>query len=162
MMLIRLAALLMFFSSVSFAAPLAENGTDRPPIEISAQQLEVDQGSGHAIFRGQVVASRADLTLYADILIVSRQDGRDEIETIEARGGVRVVQQDRLGTAQSAFFNQREEVLILSGDAVLTQGDNRISGEKISLFLQENRSEVDGGTGRVRAVFTPNASAEQD
>jgi len=126
------------------------------PIDITSESLEVDEQSGTAVFTGQVIVIRGDMTVYADRLILHRAQGSEQIEKIEASGEVRVVQQDRVATAKQASFYQRQEKLVLSGEAKIQQGQNLVSGEEIIMFIKENRSLVKSGEdGRVRAVFFP-------
>lgn len=126
------------------------------PIEITAQQLEVLQQQRQSIFTGDVVAKQGEMTLSAEKLIVFLQQDQDQIERLEAIGGVRVVQFDRIATAEKAVFYQLEERLVLSGNAEVTQGQNKISGDEITLYLKENRSLVQSSkNGRVKAVITP-------
>jgi len=126
------------------------------PIDITAAKLDVDEQAGTAVFTGQVVVKQGDMTVYAERLVVYRDQKSNQIIKIEASGGVRVVQQDRIGTAQQATFYQQEEKLVLVGNAKIKQGQNLVSGDEISLFLKENRSLVKSvEDGRVRAVFFP-------
>lgn len=126
------------------------------PIEITAQQLEVLQQQRQSIFTGDVVAKQGEMTLSAEKLIVFLQQDQDQIERLEAIGRVRVVQLDRIATAEKAVFYQLEERLVLSGNAEVTQGQNKISGDEITLYLKENRSLVQSTkNGRVKAVITP-------
>ena len=46
--------------------------------------------------------------------------------------------------------------MTLIGNAEIHQGGNMVAGEKIELFVREDRSLVKSGKdGRVRAVFLP-------
>lgn len=138
------------------ASPDLADSAPQGPIDITAERLDVDEQSGTAVFSGQVIAKRGDLTVYAEKVTLYRAGETEQLERIEATGGVRVVQQDRVGTAQRASYYQQEEKLILVGDAKIEQGQNQVSGDEIVLYIRENRSMVKSGTdGRVRAVFFP-------
>lgn len=148
--------LILCWAPVSYAATELPESAPKGPIDITADRLDVDEQSGTAVFTGQVVVTQGDMTVYADKLIVRRDQKTEQVEKIEASGGVRVVQQDRIATAQQAVFFQLEEKLILNGDAKIRQGQNMVSGEEIVFFLKDNRSLVKSGEdGRVRAVFFP-------
>ncbi|MCF6265040.1 MAG: lipopolysaccharide transport periplasmic protein LptA [Desulfuromusa sp.] len=132
------------------------------PIEITSQKLEVLQQQRRSIFTGNVVAKQGEMTLYADKLVVVLQKGQDQVERLDATGGVRVLQLDRIATAEKAVFYQVEEMLVLSGNAEVTQGKNKISGDEITLYLQENRTLVKSSkTNRVRAVIVPEKKPEK-
>ena len=126
------------------------------PIDITSDRLDVDEQGGSAVFTGQVIVKQRDMTVYAEKLVIYRDQTSEQIERIEASGGVRVVQQDRVGTAENATFYQQEDKLTLTGDARVQQGQNLISGAEIILLLKENKSLVKSDEdGRVRAVFFP-------
>jgi lipopolysaccharide export system protein LptA len=128
------------------------------PIEVSSQRMEADQQSGNVIFSGQVVAKRGEMTIYAEQLKLYfvESDEKREIERLEADGSVRVVDGERVATAQKLEYVQTEEKMTLTGEAEIHQGGNLIAGDEIVLFIRENRSLVKSDKdGRVRAVFLP-------
>ncbi len=135
----------------------ATPGLDRnQPIEITSQQLEVLQQQRQSIFTGGVVAKQGDMILFSEKLTVVFQKDQNQVERLEAVGGVRVLQLDRIATAEKAVFYQKEESLVLSGNAEVTQGKNTVSGDEITLFLQENRTLIKSSEKkRVRAVIIP-------
>jgi lipopolysaccharide export system protein LptA len=50
-------------------------------------------------------------------------------------------------------------MLVLSGEASVTSGDNTIAGETITFYRDDGRFTVEGGSkGRVRAVILPEDS----
>lgn len=160
--MIKRLLLLLLLITILWSCPAWCASVDLPkaaadgPLDITAAKLDVEEQAGTAVFTGQVVVKQGDMTVYAEKLIVYRDQKSEQINKIEASGGVRVVQQDRVGTAQQANFYQQEEKLVLIGNAKIQQGQNLVSGDEISLFLKENRSLVKSGEdGRVRAVFFP-------
>lgn len=156
-MLFSLVLLTVLWSFPAWgSSPVAIDPAADKPIDITAEHLEVDEQGGTAVFTGQVVVKRGEMTVYAEKLVLYSDRNSKQIEKIEASGGVRVVQLDRVGTAKQASFFQQEEKLVLSGEAQIQQGQNLVSGEEIIVFLNENRSLVKSGEdGRVRAVFFP-------
>ncbi len=148
--------------SVTFAEEVTSGFDRNQPVEITAQQLEVLQLERQSIFTGDVVAVQGEMTLYADKLIVYLQEAQQQIDRLEAIGGVKFVQLDRVATADRAVFQQVDEVLILTGNAVVTQGGNSVSGDEITLFIQEDRTVVKGSkTNRVKAVIVPEKKKEK-
>lgn len=160
--------LLMLFGLSCWCVPGVFADEEKPeldrnqPIEITAQQLEVLQQQRQSIFTGDVVAKQGEMTLYADKLIVFLQQDQDRVDRLEAIGEVRVLQLDRIATGEKAVFYQMEERLVLSGNAEVTQGQNKISGDEITLYLKENRSLVQSSeNGRVKAVIIPEKKQEK-
>ncbi|MFK5926522.1 MAG: lipopolysaccharide transport periplasmic protein LptA [Desulfuromusa sp.] len=132
------------------------------PIEITAQQLEVLQQQRQSIFTGEVVAKQGEMTLYAEKLLVFFQKDQNQVERLEAIGKVRVIQLDRVATAEKAVFYQAEETLVLIGNAEVTQGKNTISGDEITLYLKENRTLIkSSGKSRVKAIIVPEKKQEK-
>lgn len=130
------------------------------PLEISSRQLEIFQEQQQSVFTGDVVAQQGEMTLYTDRLTVIF-DGQDDVRRIEADGAVRIEDPIRNGRADRAVFDRDEDTLILSGHAEVVQGDNRISGDEIILFIGQNRSLVRSkDSGRVRAVILPEKKPE--
>ena len=133
------------------------------PIEVTAQQLEADQEQRQAIFSGEVIAKQGDITLYCDKLVVYSLEEQDQVDRLEAFGNVRVIQLDRTATADRAIYRQQQGTLMLYGNAEVYQGQNKVTGNEITVYLQENRSVVKSGeSGRVKAVLFPQEKQGQE
>ena len=72
-------------------------------------------------------------------------------------GNVRIITKDcRIGTAKRAEYYDAEQRVVLIGNARVWQDDNVVTGERITIYLAEDRSVVEGGKQeRVKAVFYP-------
>ena len=153
---------LFCFGSGAFAAETNPKLDRNQPIEITSQKLEVLQQQRQSIFTGEVVAKQGEMTLYAEKLIVYFQKDQDQVERLDAVGSVRVTQLDRIATAEKAVFHQAEETLVLIGNAEVTQGKNKVSGDEITLYLKENRTLIKSSEkGRVKATIVPEKKQEQ-
>ena len=153
--------MLMFLSSTSVAALDFFAADSDQPLEISSRQLEVFQEQQKSVFSGDVVAEQGEMTLHTDMLTVIF-DGQNDVRRIEATGAVRINDPIRNARGDHAVFDRDEETLIISGNAVVVQGDNRISGDEIILFIGQNRSLVRSkDSGRVRAVILPEPKPEE-
>lgn len=132
------------------------------PIEISSQRLEAWQDERKSVFTGAVVAKQGDMTLQADSLTVLFAAQQNQVEQLDAVGDVRLHQLERTATADRAVYQRQAGTLVLTGDAVVEQGGNRIAGEEITLFVEENRSLVKGSKQqRVKAFIVPNQVQEE-
>ncbi|MEA3362726.1 MAG: lipopolysaccharide transport periplasmic protein LptA [Thermodesulfobacteriota bacterium] len=148
--------------SVVFAAEVKPELDRDQPIEITSQKLEMLQQQRQSTFTGDVVAKQGDMTLFAEKLIVFFHKDQDQVERLEAIGSVRALQLDRIATAEKAVFYQVEEKLVLSGNAEVTQGKNKISGDEITLYLQDNRTLINSSeNNRVKAVIVPEKKQEK-
>ena len=72
-------------------------------------------------------------------------------------GNVKIITKDcKIGTAKRAEYYDAEQRVVLVGNARVWQEDNVVTGERITIFLAEDRSVVEGGKQeRVKAVFYP-------
>ena len=58
-------------------------------------------------------------------------------------------------TGDKAVFDGSEEIITVSGNTTVRDGNNSISGDRITVYLKEGRSVVENSGGRVRAVIFP-------
>jgi lipopolysaccharide export system protein LptA len=128
----------------------------RAPIDITSDTVEGDQKQNTVTFKGNVVAKQEDMTLYANTLVVIYDPDTRKLKKIVAIGNVKVIQLDRRATGQKATFDQDENKVVLDGDAVVREGANVIRGERITFYVEEERSVVEPGKGgRVSTSITP-------
>ena len=126
------------------------------PIEITADRLLADSSRETVTFEGNVRAVQGEVTLYSDRLFAEYSGTAKTIETIVAEGHVRVLHSGKEGRADRAVFYNQEQRIVLSGGATLSQGEDSLTGDNVTIYLRENRSVVTGGDrGRVRAVIHP-------
>jgi lipopolysaccharide export system protein LptA len=127
------------------------------PVTVDADQLENIQKEGLIVFTGNVVASQDRSTQYADRMEVYLDARGESIVRTVSTGNVRIITKDcRMGTAQRAEYYDAEQRVLLIGNARVWRDDNVVTGERITLYLSEDRSVVEGGKQeRVKAVFYP-------
>jgi lipopolysaccharide export system protein LptA len=155
-------SILLLILPVSVVAAALEPAT-QGPIEVVADQLDVDDVDKVLVFSGNAVASQGELTIYADRLTVRYADEQSEITEVTATGSVRIVQEGRVASGDKAQLFRAEEKVVLSGSPKVVDGDNTVEGETITLFLRDKRTIVSGGsTGRVKALFKPQPKAGEE
>ncbi|HUM14561.1 MAG TPA: lipopolysaccharide transport periplasmic protein LptA [Candidatus Nitrosotalea sp.] len=138
--------------------PAAGNQDGRnAPVTVDADQLENIQKEGLVVFSGNVVASQNSSTQWADRMEVYLDDKGDKIVRTVSTGNVRIITKDcRSGTAKRAEYYDAEQRVVLIGNARVWRDDNVVTGERITIYLAEDRSVVEGGQQeRVKAVFYP-------
>jgi lipopolysaccharide export system protein LptA len=139
------------------APPAAESRPDerRKPVTVDADQLESFQKEGLVIFTGNVVATHDGSTQWADRMEVYLDGAGEKVVRTVSTGNVRIVTRDcRMGTARRAEYYDVEQRVLLIGGARVWQDDNVVTGERITIYLNEERSVVEGGKqDRVKAVF---------
>ena len=133
-------------------------GIDRgSPVTIDADLLENLQKEGLVVFTGNVVANQNSSIHYSDrmeVYLDAKGDG--SVRTVSS-GNVKIITKDcKIGTAKRAEYYDAEQRVVLVGNARVWQEDNVVTGERITIFLAEDRSVVEGGKQeRVKAVFYP-------
>ena len=66
------------------------------------------------------------------------------IRMLEATGRVRIEKEDGRATCRKAVYFEAEKKIILTGDPVAWQKGTRVSGKRIIMFVEEDRSIVEG------------------
>ncbi len=140
----------------------AKKAQGSEPIVITSQSLLADNAAKTATFVGNVLARKGEATLYAEKMIVySRKDvdqGREpadsvkpksdqdkgDIEKIEADGNVRLVKGGRVITSRFAtYYADPEERVVFTGEPKAAEGQNVVTGTKMTYFLKDDRSFVE-------------------
>jgi lipopolysaccharide export system protein LptA len=134
----------------------------KAPIDILSDTVEANQKQSTVTFKGNVIAKQEDITLYARMLVITYDPDTKKIKEIMAVGNVKIVQLDRRATSQKATFHQDESKVILDGEAVVREGENVIRGERVTFYVDDERSVVEGGKGgRVSTSITPPPKEER-
>ena len=126
------------------------------PVEVTADQLSVNQTDGTATFTGNVVVIQGDLRLGATTVRVEyATDDRTRVERIVASGGVTLVSAAEAAEAKDAVYTVANGQVVMTGDVLLTQNGGTIAGQKLSVDLKTGTGQMDG---RVRTVISPKGS----
>ena len=126
------------------------------PVEVTADQLAVNQTDGTATFTGNVVVIQGDLRLGASTVRVEyATDDRTRVERIVASGGVTLVSAAEAAEAKDAVYTVANGQVVMTGDVLLTQNGGTIAGQKLSVDLKTGTGQMDG---RVRTIISPKGS----
>jgi lipopolysaccharide export system protein LptA len=142
----------------------------KEPIEIISDRMEAYNEKKLVIFSGNAVATQGDKEIKSDRLLLyykketSKKDkvgakeiaGNSDLEKIEAKGNVVVTQKTRIATGDEAIYFQDSGQIIMTGNAMLRDGKNLIKGNKVIVFVNEDRGVVESDPKkRVKAVIYP-------
>lgn len=144
------------------AAPVRPGAKDRSskPITVKSDQLQAFNDAKQAVFTGRVVARQDDVTIYSDRLEVFYGAAGDDVDKIIATGNVRIVQTNRVGTGGHAVYESKLGKITLTIGPRVVQEKDSVTGKVIIYFLDEDRSEVQGGEdARVEAVIHPKSGS---
>lgn len=153
--LLVLGLLLVAGGAVAQGASVGFGGLKQDPtqpISIVSDSLSVNQSDGTAIFTGDVLATQGDLRLAAAELTVRYAKDSQDIETINATGGVTLTSPTEAAEAKEAVYTVGTGSVVMTGDVLLTQGQNAISGQKLVLDVTTGLGTMEG---RVQTVLTP-------
>src|SRR5215469_14119597 len=158
------------------------------PVQIEAATLEVHDKSKTATFSGNVQVVQGDTTMRCRSLVVfygqevgigeaageattgtagktplGGTKGAQNIRRIEARGGVTVLTKDQSASGDLGIYDLKTKTITLSGNVVVSQGQNVIHGERVVVATETGNARVESGSagasagsgGRVRALIQP-------
>jgi lipopolysaccharide export system protein LptA len=121
------------------------------PVEVTADRLDVSQTDGTATFEGNVVVVQGELTLTAGRVLVEYGTTEPrEIERIRAFDNVVLVSPTETAEGQEAVYEVANRSVVLTGDVLLTQELNVVSGERLTIDLDTGTGVVEG---RVRTIL---------
>lgn len=135
----------------------------KDPISVAANGLEFDYQSRVLTYKGHVVATQGDVKLESDTLTISLGLGESEqLKEVVARGDVKLSKGERWATAGEAVFNQKNRTATLTQNPVIHDGPNQVSGERVVVYLDDERFVVEGGAGsRVQMLIYPTQGTDK-
>lgn len=142
--------------SLLFTNPLVLFAGDAP-IHIEANSMTSTERTNSVVFIGDVDARQADVRIRSDKMTVyytetgkeEEQSASQQVDKLVCIGHVEITRGEWLGTSNKMTYLSKERQVILTENAKAWQNKNMVSGEKITYFLDEGRSEVVGGTNAV-------------
>ena len=88
-----------------------------------------------------------------------------QIRRVEAKGGVFVIQKDQTATGESGVFDMQANTVTLLGNVVISQGQNVVKGDRLTVDLTSGTSRVECGKSqgqcRVQALIQPGAMRDK-
>jgi len=127
------------------SASVALEKGDREPMVVTSARMEADELGNTVTFVGDVVLKKEAMTLTSDHLVVFYDPASKGVREIEALGNVVVRKEGRVARANKAIYYSKDEKIVLTGDARINENENQLGGERITLFMRDDRSIVEGG-----------------
>jgi lipopolysaccharide export system protein LptA len=172
------------------AKPAGQLENKDAPVQIEAATLEVHDKSKTATFSGNVQVVQGDTTMRCRSLVVFYGEevgvagagggetatgtaakstigtkGAQNVRRIEARGSVTVLTKDQSASGDLGIYDLKTKTITLSGNVVVSQGQNVIHGERVVVDTETGNARVESGGsgaganaaggGRVRALIQP-------
>ena len=156
---------------IGFSDPLKMGGIGAFQVTewVKDQKMTFKNQENQAVFDGAVVLTRGTLVVYSDRMVVSfgsqeagaepkpgkttatPAKGPDTVSNravtqIEATGRVKIERDAGNATCKKAVYYRDEDKIVLTGDPVAWDKGTRVSGKRITMFLGEDRTVVEGGS----------------
>ncbi|RLB12221.1 MAG: lipopolysaccharide transport periplasmic protein LptA [Deltaproteobacteria bacterium] len=161
---------LLLLSRTATGTGLISGSQKNPPIVIKSDRLEVDDELKLITFTGNVVATKQELKIKCKKMVIyyaptgrhpgahSSTSNKSRISKIVATGDVKIYRgkQGGIATSDKAIYYQEEDKLVLTGRPMVKQGRDFVEGERITIYLKENRSVVESSKSKpVKAIIFP-------
>ena len=138
-----LAAFLLLIAATSVEARPGK--ISREPLVITSNRMDAEKLGDKVTFTENVTLKKEGMTITSDVVTVYYNTGTKDIRTVKAHGNVVVRKEGRVALSDDALYSSREETIVLTGDASIIENDNKLKGDKITLFIADDRSIVEGG-----------------
>lgn len=159
--------ILLLQASLPFTAQALEGDVNKP-IEVEADSVEIDEGSGKSIYKGNVILTQGSIRLAADkITVIQHENQSDKIIVIgspalltqKSENGKKPVK----GRSTRMEYNVDSDILYLIGNATLTQDQDTFKSDRIA--YDRKKSLIKGGTSaegkqRVRVTIKSNSGKD--
>lgn len=167
---LRLGVLLALWLAVVSAAqavPSKPSSGAATQTTIVSERMTVRNKDHQAVFEGKVVLTKGNLVVHSDKMVVyykpkaqeasgatvnegsengASQTGNLSVSKIEATGSVLIEKSAGRAKCQKAVYYKDQEKIVLTGKPVAWEEGNRVTGERITMFLVEDRTIVEGGS----------------
>ncbi len=171
MRILVLIALATTALALAGAPASAQIGNASLPLDIEADHVEVLDAEHRIVWRGNVNAVQGDSALRAARIDVyytgtaaDGSSGWGDIDHIEAVENVFYITPEQTARGDRGLYNLDDETITLTGDVVITQGDNTVTTTffQTDLVSGNSRFGEQGDGQRVRAVLVPADDTETD
>jgi lipopolysaccharide export system protein LptA len=156
-------AFFILFSGISFAQDPSPAKKTKPvestkpsdasksrvkgPVTITSETLTADNQAHTALFEKNVIAKTTDMTMYADWMLVYYTDPGGDITKMESKGNIRIYKENKVMTSEEAtYYADPPERIIFTINPRAFDGENVVTGTKITYYMDDDRSLVEGGS----------------
>lgn len=128
------------------------------PTNITSDSLTLNAQKRIFTYKGNVVVTQGEMTLTSKTIEGSYNE-QNEIQKIVARGDVVITKQDIKTTSQLATYDALSSIVILTDNPQLQQGESILIADKITVYLNEDRSHAEGNVRVTFVKTTPTPTA---
>ncbi|WP_332639483.1 LptA/OstA family protein [Brevundimonas sp.] len=142
------------------AIPVA--GEAQSPANSSDAPISFGADSGEYVGNTVTLRGRAELIQGQNRLRADRVSGLSQTgeSRIEAAGNVYFVTPEQTIRGDSAVYTTADDMIVVTGDVILTQGQNVLTGSRLTYNVRTRTARIEAGGqgGRIRGVFYPQNS----
>ncbi len=124
------------------------------PVEVTADNLDVNQADGSAEFTGNVLIGQGEMRLSANRVLVIYNQEAGGIDRLQATGDVILVNGPDAAEADKADYTIGTGIIVMTGNVLLTQGPNALTSNHMTINLTTGTAQM---TGRVKTILIPSS-----
>lgn len=184
--LLRLTAVFCLLALAAFIPAEYAGAAAVPPAapksstRITSDKVTYDTGKNQVVFEGKVHVTRPTMEIRSELLTVLLDDsgkkkasadassnplgaGGGKVDRIIAERGVRITQENKVGTCGKATYFVAEGRILMEQNPVIMDGESRISGKTITYYTETGRSVVTSDPNKpVEVIFPTDDSKSPD
>lgn len=151
------------FAALTLAALPGATGAQTRPSDADAP-VSFGADSGEYTSEGFALRGRAEVVQGRNRLRANALQGfttGGDLRRIEASGDVYFVTPDQTMRGDRAVYDLTNDTVVVTGDVILTQGQNVLTGARLTYNTRTEQARIEGGSGqggRIRGVFYPQRS----
>lgn len=119
---------------------------DSKPIDIRSDALKVFHKERYGLFNGHVVADRKDVQLHCDELR-AEYDEKGMVEQLICSGKVLVVMGQKEARGEKAVFDNRKDIITITGNPSMKDGENHMKGDVVYFNLEDDTVQIEKPQG---------------
>lgn len=125
-------------------------------VNVTADDLEIDETESTALFTGNVVIVQGSMELRAPrLLAIYGEEGPSDLENFTATGGVEMDFDDQTVTGEQAHYDFAQRILTFTGSVVVVNATGTVNADRLVIDTRAGTSSFSSEGGRVTSTFTP-------
>ena len=144
---------------IIFSLMITNVSSKEDGVNIVSNELNVDMDQRTSTFTGDVYANDENLKIWSEKMIIIFKTDKDEIKEILASGNVKIIRLSKGSEIYGDIANYflEDEIIIVTGNVLVKENNNQVSGSKLTVDLKSSSSIMVGSdSNRVEAVIIDN------
>ena len=109
-------------------------------IRVSSEKLNVYRDNNISVFSGNVYAEDDNIKLWSDTISIFYDEANKSMEEIIAENNVKIIVNDMTAYGNFSKYKVDNEELLLEGDVIVIEKDNKIQSDQLILDLANSTS----------------------